>query len=78
LLRDRNEFRPYVMQMCGGFHPDWCFSWEGDGVSTHIHLCLGCGDLEEYVDGKKTILCSMFNLDKFEAILSRHLRRPLP
>lgn len=29
---------------CGGFHPDWCLEWPGDGGVHRLLICFGCGE----------------------------------
>ena len=39
-------------KMCGGFHPDYCVSWEVDGKTFNALVCFGCHEILLETGGK--------------------------
>lgn len=40
---------------CGGYHPDYCLSWESGGQTYYALICFGCHEIVFY-DGKEPLI----------------------
>ena len=46
VLADPASYRPYGgPKTCGGFHPDYAVTWKSGGVTRHVAICFGCGEV---------------------------------
>ncbi len=47
-------------KLCGGYHPDYCISWQAGEITYYALVCFGCHEIVLY-DGKKPLI---YDLDK--------------
>jgi hypothetical protein len=45
---------------CGGYHPDYCISWQAEEITYYALVCFGCHEIVFY-DGKKPLI---YDLDE--------------
>lgn len=56
VLADRQSFKPYAgPKACGGYHADFAVRLESAGVSTWFLVCLGCGEVLIFSNGRSLI-----------------------
>ena len=65
-------------KLCGGYHPDFCISWQAGKVNYYALICFGCHEIVFY-NGKTSLI---YDLDKaaieeFQQLLAQHrIKRP--
>ncbi|MEQ1934095.1 MAG: hypothetical protein ABL962_09475 [Fimbriimonadaceae bacterium] len=42
-------------KLCGGYHPDYCLSWEAEDKTYNALICFGCHEVV-FFDGKATLI----------------------
>lgn len=42
-------------KMCGGYHPDYCISWQAGEITYYALVCFGCNEIVFY-DGKSSLI----------------------
>ncbi len=47
-------------KLCGGYHPDYCISWQAGEITYYALVCFGCQEIVFY-DGKKPLI---YDLDE--------------
>jgi hypothetical protein len=41
------NYTTYVSpKACGGYHPDYCLRWDGNGIVCELLICFGCGEMK--------------------------------
>jgi hypothetical protein len=46
LTAERSFQRRRAAKKCGGYNPDYCIEWKSNGATTHILICLECGEVK--------------------------------
>jgi len=61
LLSSSNSIVVYAgPKGCGGYHPDYCISWQAEETTYYALVCLGCHEIVLY-DGKTSLI---YDLDE--------------
>jgi hypothetical protein len=81
LASSRSSFIPFQgYKTCGGFHADWCLSWQ-NGEETHpIQVCFSCSEIMAFeTGGKRYLYCDIWDSERFKLLLDQlHTNRPKP
>ncbi len=79
LLSNPASLRVYRGQKsCGGYHPDFCISWQAGKVNYYALICFGCHEIVFY-NGKNSVNYDLETaaMEKFEQLLARYeAKRP--
>ena len=63
---------------CGGYHPDYCVSWQADEATHYALICFGCHEIVFY-DGEAFLIYDLpdFALERYKDLLSIYaVKRP--
>jgi hypothetical protein len=56
ILSSSNSIEGYKgPALCGGYHPDYCLSWESEGRTYYALICFGCHEIVFY-DEKEPLI----------------------
>lgn len=69
-----DTFSPYRgPKMCGGFHPDYCLSWQDGETKYELLICFGCHEMKFFAPNHEAIADIQAEaLARFEAVLKKY------
>ncbi len=81
LLSGRNSYAKLDRsKSCGGFYPDYCLEWKAGDGTTHVLICLECGEVKIH-GPKQSLHCDLSReaAQNLKKMLSRYRKnRPDP
>ncbi len=79
LLSSADSIKEYGgPKMCGGYHPDYCVSWQAGETTYYALICFGCHEIV-FHDGKTTMIYDLKNKahEQFQKLLAIYeVKRP--
>jgi hypothetical protein len=73
MVTSPETFWSTVPKACGGFHPDYCMTWNDGDTTYYLMLCFGCHEMYFY-DTKHEFVADVRHdaFPQFEAILEKY------